>query len=70
MAMESDPQKLKEIIKNLGPQYLDNQIHQAIVFCWMSLPDEKKSIIELEQHFRARVDYVLMNFSKGVPPSA
>jgi len=35
---------------------VDAQIRQAIHLCWMMLPDDKKTVDELEKQFRRIVD--------------
>jgi hypothetical protein len=42
-----------------GPGHVDEQIRQAIHFCWMMLPDDRKSVAELEQQFRRIVERAL-----------
>lgn len=43
----------------LGPGQVDQAIRHAIHFCWMSLPDDKKSIEEVETQIRRLVDRAL-----------
>jgi hypothetical protein len=35
-----------------GPTQVDREIRQAIQFCWMSLPKEKRTFDELERQIR------------------
>lgn len=39
-----------------GPSQIDQQIRQAINFCWMGLPKEKQNVDELERQIRRLVD--------------
>lgn len=45
----------------MGPQHIDNQIRQAIQFCWMVLPSDKKSVDEVEREIRRLVDRALQD---------
>jgi hypothetical protein len=42
-----------------GPGQVDEQIRQAIHLCWMMLPDDRKTVAELEQQFRRIVERAL-----------
>lgn len=42
-----------------GPGQIDQQIRQAIHFCWLSLPDDKRNFDELERQIRRLVDRAL-----------
>ena len=42
-----------------GPHQIDQQIRQAIQFCWMVLPNDKKNVDEVEKHIRRLVDRAL-----------
>lgn len=39
-----------------GPAQIDQQIRQAIQFCWMGLPKDKRNVDELERQIRRLVD--------------
>jgi hypothetical protein len=43
----------------ISPQHVDQQIRQAIQFCWMALPPEKKNVDEVESQIRRIVDRAL-----------
>jgi hypothetical protein len=45
-----------------GPGHIDTSIRQAIQFCWMSLPKDKRTVDELEQQIRRFVDRALKDF--------
>ena len=42
-----------------SPSQIDHQIRQAIQFCWMTLPKEKRNVDELERQIRRLVDRAL-----------
>ena len=42
-----------------GPQQIDQQIRQAIHFCWMTLPKERRTADEVEKQIRRLVDRAL-----------
>ena len=42
-----------------SPQQVDQQIRQAIQFCWMALPPEKQNVAEVESQIRRIVDRAL-----------
>jgi hypothetical protein len=43
----------------MGPGQVDQEIRQAIQFAWILLPDEKKTISEVERVIRQTVDRAL-----------
>jgi hypothetical protein len=51
-----DPDAGDKMRQMFGPGDVDRQIRQAIQFCWMMLPDEKKTVDELEKQLRRIVD--------------
>jgi hypothetical protein len=42
-----------------GPTKIDQQIRNAIHFCWMGLPRDRRNIDELERQIRRFVDRAL-----------
>jgi len=46
----------------MGPGQVDQYIRQAIQFAWMMLPDERKTVTEVERVIRQVVDRALKNF--------
>ena len=48
----------------LGPGQVDQFIRQALQFCWMCLPKEKRTPDELERQFRRLVDRALKDFKE------
>jgi len=45
-----------------GPAQVDQFVRQAIQMCWMSLPKERRSLKDLEKHFRRLVERALRDF--------
>jgi hypothetical protein len=45
-----------------GPGQVDQPIRQAIHFCWMALPKDRKNTDELEKQVRRIVDRALKDF--------
>lgn len=45
-----------------GPGQVDQTIRQAIHFCWMALPKDRKNADELEKQVRRIVDRALKDF--------
>ena len=56
-----DAGKIRNI---MGPHAVDNLIRQAITMCWMMLPNDKKSVPELESELRRIVDRALANLKE------
>lgn len=64
MAMgQFDPQdrdSMKQHMRDcFGPQQVDQQIRQAIQFCWMALPPDKQTVEEVESQIRRIVERAL-----------
>jgi len=53
---EEGAEKLREFF---SPSQIDRQIRQAIQFCWMALPKEKRNVDEVERQIRRLVDRAL-----------
>jgi len=45
-----------------GPHQIDTMIRQAINFCWMALPKDKRTAEEAERQIRRLVDRALEDF--------
>jgi len=45
-----------------GPAQIDQTIRQAIQFCWMGLPKDRRSTDEVETQIRRLVDRALRDF--------
>lgn len=70
-----DPDARDKIRKMFGPEQIDQQIRQAIQFCWMALPDDKQTVEELETQIQRMVDRAFRDlredrsaFGLGDPP--
>ena len=44
-----------------GPTAVDGVIRQAISICWMSLPDDKRNLQEVDRQLRRILDRALEN---------
>ena len=51
-----DPEASKKMRGMLGPGQVDQGVRQAIQMCWMMLPDDAKTVDELERQIRRIVD--------------
>jgi hypothetical protein len=49
---------------SLGPSAVDTAIRQAITFCWMSLPPEKRTVIEVKSVVRSIMERALANLDE------
>ena len=58
-ADEDAAEKMSELF---GPGQVDQTIRQAIHFCWMALPNDRKNVDELEKQVRRIVDRALKDF--------
>jgi hypothetical protein len=45
-----------------GPSQVDHMIRQAVQFCWMGLPNERRSVDEVETQVRRIVERALRDF--------
>ncbi len=55
----NDADALDKMRDMFGPTQIDQQIRQAIHFCWMGLPKDKRNVEELERQIRRLVDRAL-----------
>jgi hypothetical protein len=55
----NDEEGMEKLRDFFSPTQIDHQIRQAIQFCWMGLPKEKKNVDEVERHIRRLVDRAL-----------
>jgi hypothetical protein len=60
----NDPESADKLRGMFGPTQIDEQIRQAIHFCWMALPDDKKSVAEVEKQIRRLVDRALRDLKE------
>jgi hypothetical protein len=56
MIQSNDPDAAKKMRQMFGPGQVDEQIRQAIHFCWMMLPEDRKTVDELEKQMRRIID--------------
>ena len=54
-----DPEAIKRMRAFFSPQQVDQQIRQAIQFCWMALPPDKQNVDEVQEQIRRIVDRAL-----------
>ena len=55
----SDDGAFEDMREMFGPAQIDTQIRQAIHFCWMGLPKDKRNVDELVRQIRRLVDRAL-----------
>lgn len=55
----NDDDAMDKMRDMFGPTQVDQQIRQAIHFCWMGLPKDKRNVDELERQIRRLVDRAL-----------
>ena len=51
----NDDDAIDKMREMFGPTQIDQQIRQAIHFCWMGLPKNKRTVDELERQIRRLV---------------
>jgi hypothetical protein len=61
-----DSKAAEEMAELFGPGQIDNAIRQAIQFCWMALPHERRHVDELDAQVRRIVDRALKDFREDV----
>ena len=57
-----DENAAERMAEFFGPTQVDQTVRQAIHFCWMGLPKERKTLDELEKQVRRIVDRALKDF--------
>ena len=57
-----DPKNRDRMRTFMGPDGVDQMIRQAIQIAWMMLPDERKTVTEVERVIRQTVDRALKNY--------
>ena len=60
----NDSEARKKMRAMFSPGQIDQSVRQAIQMCWMMLPDERKSVAELEKQFRRIVDRALKDLQE------
>ena len=58
----SDENAGEKMAEFFGPGQVDQTIRQAIHFCWMALPKDRKNVDELEKQVHRIVDRALKDF--------
>jgi len=58
----TDPDAQNRMRAMFGPQQVDHQIRMAIQCCWMSLPDNKKNVKEVEKQMRRLFERAIKDF--------
>jgi len=53
---DTTPERMREFF---SPPQIDHQIRQAMRFCWMALPKEKRNVDEVERQIHRLVDRAL-----------
>lgn len=51
-----DPEAANKMRAMFGPGHVDQSVRQAIQMCWVMLPENDKTVDELEKQFRRIVD--------------
>ena len=59
---EGNNEAVEEMADFFGPGQVDQTIRQAIHFCWIALPKDRKNADELENQVRRIVDRALKDF--------
>jgi hypothetical protein len=63
MMIKSDDADFSEKISEaFGPEQIDQFIRQAVHFCWMCLPKDKRTPKELDKQIRRMLDRALKDF--------
>ena len=56
---DSNEENAEKMAEFFGPGQVDQTIRQAIHFCWMTLPKERRNVDELEKQVRRIVERAL-----------
>jgi len=59
---DGDEGGMDRMAEFMGPGHIDETIRQAISWCWMTLPKDRRSFDEVEQQIRRIVDRALRDF--------
>jgi hypothetical protein len=60
---EGDAEAVAERMADFfGPAQIDRFVRQALQFCWMALPKDRKNLKELQRQFRRIVERALKDF--------
>jgi len=63
-ASMDDPEARKAMREMFGPQMIDHQVRKAISACWMMLPDERKTVANVESEILRIVNRALKDLRK------
>ena len=58
----NDEESFEKLSQTFGPEHVDQSIRQAVEFCWMGLPKERRTADEVEKQIRRIVDRALRDF--------
>jgi hypothetical protein len=59
---DGEVDEAERIADVMGPGLVDHQIREALRFCWMSLPKERRTLDEVELQIRRVLDRALRDF--------
>ena len=63
-AFESgDKDGIRKMIATMGPNLVDQQIRQAISFCWMGMPADRQNPQDVSTEIRRIVERALQDFT-------
>ena len=51
-----DEESLRRMQELFSPSQIDQSVRQALQMCWMMLPQDKRTVAEVETQFRRIVD--------------
>jgi hypothetical protein len=65
MAMFPEKENADERVTDMfGPIHVDQQIRQAIQFCWMGLPKERRTVAEVKAQISRMVERAFRDFQE------
>ena len=62
----NDPESEEHMRRMFGPGQVDQQLRQAIQFCWMMLPQNKRTVEEVEKQLRRMLDRAIKDMRKDL----
>jgi hypothetical protein len=60
--MDNNDDAADRMAEMFGPGQIDHQIRQAIQWCWVGLPKERRTVKEVEAQIRRIVERALRDF--------
>ena len=54
----------KDVSKMMGPGAVDTQLREAIRWCWMTLPADKKTVLDVQTEIRRLVERALKDLEE------